>query len=68
MEKLEMLISELNNYPIRQNVRPLWFISSDKSELLYYRQYSDRIPEFRLPIEDALSCNSTEELQRKMGV
>lgn len=68
MEKLEMLISELNNYPIRQNVRPSWFITSDKSELLYYRQYSDKMPELSLPISEALTCNSIAELQNKMGV
>lgn len=68
METLKKLIRVLNSYPITQNVRPLWVISSDFTHVLYYRQYSDKMPEFRLPIKIALSCNSTIELQEKMGV
>lgn len=68
MKTLKRLIKKLNDYPSSQNVRPLWIIASDKQSVLYFRQYSDRYAERVLSIEDALSCNSAEELQRKMGI
>lgn len=68
MKKLELIITELNDYPIHQNARPLWIIASDKQSVLYYSQYSDRYEERSLSIKDALSCKSAEDLQKKMGV
>jgi len=68
MKKLKVLIRKLNKYPTLQNVRPLWVISSDKSELLYYRMYSDRFPENRISIENAIKCNTIEDIQIAMNV
>lgn len=65
---LNDLITELNNYPANQNVRPTWALSSDKSEVLYYRMWSDITPERRLPIDIAIKCNDAQSLQKLMGV
>ena len=68
MKKLELLLEKLNDYPKNQNERPLWVISSDKTTLLYYRMWYHKNPELSLSIEDAMTCNTTSELQEKMGV
>ena len=68
MKTLELLLKKLNDYPITQNERPLWIMSFDKKTLLYYRMWYDRNHELSLPIEDAKMCQTTSELQAKMGV
>lgn len=68
MKNLELLLKKLNDYPIIQNERPMWMISSDKTTLLYYRMWYHNNPELSLPIEDAIMCKTTSELQNKMGV
>lgn len=68
MKNLELLLKKLNNYPKTQNERPLWVISSDKTTLLYYKMWYHKNAELSLPVEDAIMCKTTSELQNKMGV
>ena len=68
MKNLELLLKKLNDYPKNQNEHPLWVISSDKTTLLYYRMWYHKNPEISLPIEDAIMCETTSELQNKMGI
>ena len=68
MKTLELLLKKLNDYPKAQNERPMWMISSDESTLLYYKMWYHQNPELSLPIEDAMMCKTTSELQAKMGV
>ncbi|MDX9704000.1 MAG: hypothetical protein RBU23_13290 [Candidatus Auribacterota bacterium] len=68
MKTLELLLKKLNDYPITQNERPIWVISSDKNTLFYYRMWYHKNPELSLSIEDAMTCKTTSELQEKMGV
>lgn len=68
MKNLNLLLDQLNDYPETQNERPLWTISSSKESVLYYRRWYHTSPEASMSIQDALSCNSTNELQEKMGI
>lgn len=68
MKNLLSLLNKLNDYPKTQNEHPLWIISADKKTLFYYRRWYHQNPELRLPIEVAKMCQTTSELQAKMGV
>jgi hypothetical protein len=68
MKNLLLLLSKLNDYPKTQNEHPLWIMSPDKKTLLYYRMWYHKNPNLSLPIEDAKMCQTTSELQNKMGV
>ena len=68
MEKLLEIINELNDYKSPENNRPSYAISEDKKRVIYYRKWSDRYPESELEIDEALKCDTSSELQQKLGI